>query len=108
MDEALRYAKEGRPRQIKRAVFFSGWPPLTPDTHNIVLADECEDVIDIPTVHVFGASDPYAVGALALFDVCVQDSATLFDHGNGHIIPRDGRTLKELGGAVRSMAKACF
>jgi hypothetical protein len=103
MDEARRQQEEGRPRQIKRAVFFAGWPPLNLESNNMVLADNCEDLIDLPTLHCVGADDPYLQGAMALFNVCDQDEAILFDHGKGHTIPRDAQTLKELGDGVRNL-----
>jgi hypothetical protein len=103
MDEMRRLEKEGRPRQIKRAIFFAGWPPLQPESNEILLADRCEDVVDVPTLHCVGADDPYLAGAMALFNVCDQDQAILFDHGKGHTIPRDAQTLRELGDAVRGM-----
>jgi hypothetical protein len=104
LDELRRFQEEGRERQIKLAVFFAGWPPLKPDSSEIVLCDSSEELIDIPTCHVVGADDPYLAGAMALFNVCDQDSAVLFDHGKGHTIPRDAQTLKELGDVVRGMA----
>jgi hypothetical protein len=103
MDELRRLELEGRPRQIKRAVFFAGWPPLRPDTKEIVMADRCEEVVDVPTLHCVGADDPYLAGAMALYNVCDEDTAILFDHGKGHTIPRDAQTLRELGEAVRGM-----
>ena len=103
LDELRRYETEGRPRQIKMAVFFAGWPPLRPDSDELLLADTCEDLIDVPSLHCIGAGDPYVQGARALFDVCDPDSAILFDHGKGHIIPRDAQTLKELSSAIRGM-----
>ncbi|KAL3425314.1 hypothetical protein PVAG01_02105 [Phlyctema vagabunda] len=106
LDEARRLKEEGRPRSIKRAVFFAGWPPLTPVNFRLVLADESEDVIDIPTCHVVGADDPYIKGALCLYGVCEPDDAILFDHGKGHTIPRDNKTVHELGDAIRGMV-AC-
>lgn len=104
LDELRRFEREGRERMIKYAVFFAGWPPLKPESSEILLADTCEEVIDIPTVHVVGADDPYLAGAMALFNICDQDSAILFDHGKGHTIPRDAQTLRELGDIVRGMA----
>lgn len=106
MDELRREQEEGRPRQIKRAVFFAGWPPLNMKSNDMVLADSCEDIVDIPTLHCVGADDPYLQGAMALFNVCDQDEAILFDHGKGHTIPRDVQTLKELGDAVRNLGMA--
>lgn len=40
---------------------------------------------------------------MALFNVCDAEEARLFDHGKGHTLPRDPRTLKELGDVVREM-----
>ena len=105
LDEIRRLREEGRPRQIKRAVFFAGWPPVAVDSNEIVLADTCDEVIDIPTLHCVGVDDPYLHGAMGLFNVCDQDEAILFDHGKGHTIPRDAQTLKELGNAVRWLGK---
>ena len=107
MDELRRFEEEGRPRQIKMAIFFAGWPPLRTDANLIMLADTCDDQLDIPTLHCVGAGDPYLAGARALFDVCDQDTAILFDHGKGHTIPRDAQTLKELGEAMRGMMATC-
>ncbi|TVY25116.1 hypothetical protein LHYA1_G005973 [Lachnellula hyalina] len=106
MDELRRQQEEGRPRQIKRAIFFAGWPPLNLQSNEMVLADTSEDIIDIPTLHCVGADDPYLQGAMALFNVCDPDEAILFDHGKGHTIPRDAQTLKELGNAVRGLGLA--
>lgn len=108
MDERRRFETEGRPRMIKRAVFFAGWPPLQLDGNSMLLADISEEVVDVPTLHCIGADDPYLHGAMALFNVCEQDEALLFDHGKGHTIPRDAQTLRELADAVKGMGKACF
>lgn len=102
LEERDRWEKQGRPRRIKRAIFFAGWPPLslTDGKARVLLADECEDVIDVPSLHIVGCSDPYILGAMALFNMCDEDSAELFDHGKGHTVPRDARTIKELVDAI--------
>ncbi|KAK2612292.1 hypothetical protein QQS21_001718 [Conoideocrella luteorostrata] len=98
LEEQRRVAEEGRERQLRMGVFFSGWPPLILRNGQFVpfLADESEDVLEIPTLHIVGSKDPYIDGAMALLNLCDQDSAILFDHGKGHTLPRDMRTLKEL------------
>jgi len=103
LDEQRRLTEEGRTPQIKCAIFFAGWPPVLPNSSQIVLWDEVDTVIDIPTCHIVGAGDPYLPGAMALYNVCEPDFAHLFDHGKGHTIPRDARTLKELGSVVREL-----
>lgn len=54
LDEDRKAQETGRPRQIKCAVFFTGWPPLSPE-EDVVLADESNYTLDIPTLHVVGA-----------------------------------------------------
>lgn len=54
-------------------------------------------------ITVVGADDPYLHGSLALYNVCDEENAAFFDHGKGHTLPRDPRTIKELGDVIRSM-----
>ncbi|KAG6017862.1 hypothetical protein E4U54_001776 [Claviceps lovelessii] len=105
LEEKHRSEENGRPRRIKNAVFLAGWPPvrLSDDTVECLLADECDNIIDIPTCHVVGCNDPYINGAMALFGMCDEDSAVLFDHGKGHTVPRDPKTLQELVSVVNEM-----
>lgn len=65
-----------------------------------MLADECEDVVDVPSLHVVGCNDPYILGAMALFNICDEDTAELFDHGKGHTVPRDRHTINQLCSAI--------
>jgi hypothetical protein len=55
LDEARKLQETGRPRRIKCALFFTGWPPITPGG-KIVLADETDVMVDVPTLHVVGAN----------------------------------------------------
>lgn len=55
LDEMRRFQEEGRPRRIKCATFFTGWPPIGPGG-KMVLSDESSLLIDIPTLHVIGAN----------------------------------------------------
>lgn len=101
LDEQRR-SREGIEPQIKCAIFISGWPPIDSNT-GLLLSDETEDVINIPTCHVVGALDPMIHSAMALYNLCDPDRAEIFDHGHGHIVPREKRTVKELGQVVRTM-----
>ncbi|KAF4124438.1 Serine hydrolase (FSH1) [Geosmithia morbida] len=98
LEEQRRFEEEGRPRRIKYAIFFAGWPParLVNGKVQMLFADECEDMIDIPTCHIIGCNDPYVNGAMALYGMCDEDTAVMFDHGKGHTVPRDARTVAEL------------
>ncbi|KAJ5902693.1 hypothetical protein N7495_003221 [Penicillium taxi] len=102
LDEEIRFQETGRPRRLKCAMFFTGWPPMNPEK-GVILADESDLVIDIPTLHVVGANDPFRHGAFALYNVCDTDTATFFDTGKGHTIPRSGLVINELGDAVRGL-----
>ncbi|RFU26057.1 hypothetical protein B7463_g10268, partial [Scytalidium lignicola] len=102
LEERRRWEEEGIPRRIKCAIFFAGWPPVEFKGGEVKcrLMDECEDVIDIPTCHIVGCNDPYIHGAMALYNICDEDIAELFDHGKGHTVPRDARTINELAAAI--------
>lgn len=124
LEEQRRQEEEGRPCQIKvsihlrrcyfaigsncwtfqHATFFAGWPPILKrdGLAAVALADECEDVISVPTCHIIGCNDPYIHGAMALFALSDDDTATLFDHGKGHTVPRDKQTIEELASAIQS------
>lgn len=54
-DEREREKKEGRPRRVKCALFFTGWPPLMGDGKPL-LADSTDIRVDVPTIHVVGAN----------------------------------------------------
>ena len=53
--------------------------------------------IDIPTFHVFGSNDPLVYSSVALYNACNQDMAQLYDHGLGHLVPRDADNVEQLG-----------
>ncbi|KAF3763391.1 hypothetical protein M406DRAFT_261659 [Cryphonectria parasitica EP155] len=81
---------------FKYGIFFAGWPPLDPRTHDIILADESDERIETRTLHIVGSLDPYIHGSMALYNVCDMDTAVLFDHAKGHTLPRDKETIREL------------
>jgi len=107
VEEGLRLQRSGTPRRIKFAIFISGAPPLKMEGENRItaqLADEVNGaVIDIPTFHIFGCDDAFLSSAVALFNVCDQESATMYDHGLGHIVPRDNENVGILGKVLGSI-----
>jgi hypothetical protein len=103
LEEQKKFLEHDTPRRIKAAVFFAGWPPLIVRDSKIIIAETTEEYIEIPTCHVVGTGDPYLKGAVALYNVCDEDTAVMFDHGKGHTLPRDPKTLKELAETIRRM-----
>jgi hypothetical protein len=123
LHEQKRFEDEGIEPMFKCALFFAGWPPLTPELDSIVLADESDLVVTIPTCHIsssapkllqfsliiftdsliVGSLDPYLAGSMALYNICEMDNAYLFDHAKGHTLPRDKGTIRELGDTIRHM-----
>ena len=67
------------------------------------LADEVGSVIDIPTFHIFGCDDAFLSSAVALFNVCRPDVAHMYDHGLGHIVPRDAENVGLLGNILQEL-----
>lgn len=41
--------------------------------------------------------------AVALYNVCNQETAEICDHGLGHLVPRDVDTVRELADALESV-----
>ncbi|KAE8361502.1 serine hydrolase-domain-containing protein [Aspergillus caelatus] len=111
LEERRRFRQTGRPQQLKCGIFFNGFPALIPGENKYLLADDKEGdamadedrFINVPTVHVLGSLDPSYYTSLALYNVCCPEKASLFDHGGGHGVPRDVRTIRELGKVVRAM-----
>lgn len=52
LHEQKREREEGRLPMLRCALFFGGWPPMLPTLEGIVLADESDLMIDIPTCHI--------------------------------------------------------
>ncbi|KAI0885679.1 serine hydrolase-domain-containing protein [Annulohypoxylon maeteangense] len=98
-EENRRWEEKGVPRRIKFAIFFAGSPPLVSEGDGFVakLADEHGISINIPTFHVFGSNDPLVYSSVALYNSCNQDTAQLYDHGLGHLVPRDADNVEQLG-----------
>ena len=58
LHEQRRFKKKGIKPMFKYAIFFAGWPPVDPDTHHMILSDESDAMIEIPTCHISGFSIP--------------------------------------------------
>jgi predicted esterase len=58
LHEQRRFRKKGIKPMFKYAIFFAGWPPVDPDTHAMILCDESDATIEIPTCHISEPSPP--------------------------------------------------
>ncbi|KAK4225304.1 serine hydrolase-domain-containing protein [Podospora fimiseda] len=106
VEEAMRAERSGSQRRIKFAIFISGAPPLKfegKDRIKAQLFDEVGAVIDIPTFHIFGCDDAFLSSAVALFNVCDPATAHMYDHGLGHIVPRDAENVGLLGNILAEL-----
>jgi hypothetical protein len=107
MAERHRQETTGRVPRIKCAMFIAGMPPICPVTDRLALADEIDGpAIMIPSCHILGSQDPLCGGAMALYNICDPDTADLFDHGGGHILPRDPKIQSEIAETVRDMIES--
>lgn len=100
---ALEQERVSTRQRFKCAVFICGSPPLRERGAEPYLADECGQCIKIPTLHIVGANDPGMRAGLALFNLCTNESATLYDHGQGHEIPRAPAITKRMAQLIREM-----
>lgn len=101
IDVQRRCQLTGSENSLTHALFFSGWPPLDPDGAGILLSDKDGQIIQCQTIHVLGSTDPFIHGSLALYEVCNEEKALIFDHGKGHLVPRERRVLKDLAAFIR-------
>ena len=96
---------------FKCAIFISGTPPMRPADGEPYLADEMGEMIVTPTVHILGAKDPGRRGGVALFNLCTNGTASLYEHGQGHEIPKAPAITKKMAEQIREMvahvAKNC-
>jgi predicted esterase len=103
VEETKRQKATGRIPRLKCAVFMSGMPPMDSTSGRYLLQDQDGELISIPTFHIMGSQDAMISGVMALYNVCDPDTADLFDHGGGHIIPRDAQTVTEISKIIRAM-----
>lgn len=105
IDHLRQSAKTKSQPQLRCAVFISGGPPYNSDGTGMFLADECGQIITMPTCHIMGYNDCQISGVLALYHLCDEGSASLVDHGRGHRVPRDSRLYHFMIGGIRDLIK---
>ena len=103
IDYLRRCAKKEIQESLKCAVFMSGGPPIFLDGSGFILADEYGQIITMPTCHIVGYNDSLIDGAVALYHLCDEASATIVDHGRGHLVPRDPFSSKLIIKGIRDL-----
>ncbi|PYH87843.1 hypothetical protein BO71DRAFT_404334 [Aspergillus ellipticus CBS 707.79] len=58
-------------------------------------------VINVPTVHVYGAKDPRSSAGIQLSQACDPTKRKMYDHGGGHEIPRTAVVTNDIAALVR-------
>lgn len=102
----LRQSRNKVTSSFKFAIFICCTvPPLRSDGLDILLADETVERINIPTTHIIGSRDPGCQGGRALFNLCNQSSASIFDHRGSHTIPWDLASTRNIAREIRSVGE---
>ena len=56
--------------------------------------------ISIPVAHIYGRKDPYYTQSLQLVRLCDQTVSSVFEHEDGHCIPRGQRVSKGITNVI--------
>lgn len=101
LDELDRCRIGGSVSTLRFALFISGAPAFTLDGRRTVLSDEQGEVIDIPTCHLVGDSDPLRPASMALFRSCNSTTARLIRQKGGHRSPREIDVFQSVADFIR-------
>ncbi len=103
VDYLKRHARKEIQQSLKCAVFMSGGPPALPNGLGYYLADDHGQIITLPTCHIIAHNDSLIDGVFALYHLCDETSATIVDHGRGHVVPRDPYSSKLMIKGIRDL-----
>ncbi len=102
--DCLNKAAEGKKLvKPKYAVFMSGAFPFAMNGKGRISADECGQLITIPTCHILGYNDVLVDQAVGLFHLCKEEVATMVDHGRGHAIPKDPKSWRMIISGIQGL-----
>ena len=83
------------------AVFICGTNGLhTAGNGRILGVEEDGEIIQIPTVHIFGSKDPLVQESLNLSKICDHRSRVMYDHKGGHEVPRKAALVSEMAACI--------
>ncbi|KAJ9664377.1 hypothetical protein H2198_000306 [Neophaeococcomyces mojaviensis] len=63
-------------------------------------ADNDEVRIEIPTAHIIGKKDPYLRQGIELQRLCDPQWSSLYEHPEGHVVPRNNIVNKQIAAAI--------
>lgn len=93
---------------FKFAVFICGSRPFNYYGSELLDASVHGQVIQIPTAHVVGRNDPWYKESLGLYSLCDGQSAKLYDHGQGHLLPVNQNTTTIVADMLKYTASRAF
>lgn len=97
LDNLRRSKAKGRECDFQLAIFACGLPPCNlEEGGGVLLADSHGQVFPMPTYHIIGSDDPLIDFSLALYNLCDQEKAIMFDHGKGHRLVWNPATVSAL------------
>lgn len=99
----IKQARNLLPKPFKCAVFLCNIPPVRSTNGDPYLADECGQMINIPTTHVLGEADAGRSVGLALLNLCATTTASLLYHKQGHEIARSPAIMKRMAKLISEM-----
>ena len=82
----------GFPEELKEALLGRYHPEKTPDA-----------IVPIPTVHIIGKSDAYAMQGRLLADMCDKAQKTVIEHQDDHRVPRDPKMNDQIAKRIAIM-----
>lgn len=62
--------------------------------------------LEIPTAHIVGKTDPYMRQGLELHRLCDPQWSTLYEHPEGHIVPRSSNVNMQIAAAIEKAIAA--
>lgn len=104
--EQLERAREsGQPCTMQCGIFFVSTPPFWPDGKTLLLCDDGDDRITVPTCHIFSETDQLGYMSRACANVCQDKGKTFVLHEGGHTIPHTEKLMVDVAEFVRRVNK---
>jgi hypothetical protein len=87
---------------FKCAIFVCGGLPPNYEGTRLLSPQDDGQVIKIPTAHIVGKKDSLYPDCMALHGLCEKSNSLLYDHGQGHEIPRDPNRRNAMAAVIKS------